>query len=279
MRIVIVGSGMAGLHVAESLREAGFDGAITLVGDEPHPPYSRPPLSKEFLTGKGGAAGIDLRPRDALEALDLQWHRGRRAVRLDPAQRALLLDDGEDLGYDRLVIATGAKARRPDTSLSGVHTLRTVEDARAVSRDFERCDRLVVVGAGFIGAEVASSARALGHEVTIVEAVATPMGRAVHPRIGRALAALHQDNGVELRLGAGVAGYSGDGRVARVHLDDGTALSAPMVVAGIGVVLNTGWLAGSGFGPLRPFTRMLRGPVSELGDPARTFAVAGPEFG
>ncbi|GAA3753341.1 3-phenylpropionate/trans-cinnamate dioxygenase ferredoxin reductase subunit [Spinactinospora alkalitolerans] len=244
--IVIVGAGMAGLGAAESLRSAGFDGTITLVGEEKHRPYSRPPLSKEVLTGRGSPKGVALRDEPEFDALRLDLRLGRRAERLRPAERAVELDDGSALTCDGLVIATGAAPRRPATGLAGVHVLRTIEDAEAVRAELEAVDRMVVVGAGFIGAEVAASARALGVEVTLVEAAPTPMTRVVDPRIGAALTGLHLDHGVDLRLGVGVTGFEGTGRVERVRLADGTAVEASLVVAGLGVETNTGWLAGSG---------------------------------
>ncbi|MBB6173146.1 3-phenylpropionate/trans-cinnamate dioxygenase ferredoxin reductase subunit [Nocardiopsis mwathae] len=245
--IVIAGAGMAGLHTAESLRSAGFDGTVTLIGDEPHRPYSRPPLSKEVLTGKGSPRSLQLREDGEIDALGLDLRLGRRAERLLAEERAVLLDDGTRVDYDGLVIATGARARRPRTDLAGVHTLRTLDDAEAVRAAFARPGgHVVVVGAGFIGSEVAASARACGWEVTLVEAAPTPLTRVVDPRVGTVLTELHRDNGVDVRLGTGVTAYEGRGRVERVRLADGTAVEASMVVAGLGVDLNTEWLAGSG---------------------------------
>ncbi|PSK92276.1 NAD/ferredoxin-dependent reductase-like protein [Murinocardiopsis flavida] len=244
--VVIAGGGMAALHTAEALREAGFDGTVTMVGDEAAHPYSRPPLSKEVLTGKGSPKSTELRTDAEFAALDVDLRLGARAHRLLPAERAVELADGSTLAADRVVVATGARAHRPGTGLDGVHTLRTIADAEAVRSGFEAGGRVVVVGAGFIGAEVAASARALGLEVTLIEAAATPLLRAVDPRVGSVLSELHRDNGVDLRLGVGVTGFEGDGRVERVRLADGSAVEASLVVAGLGVRLNTEWLAGSG---------------------------------
>ncbi|MEV2278051.1 FAD-dependent oxidoreductase [Nocardiopsis sp. NPDC049922] len=259
--IVIVGAGMAGLHTAESLREQGFDGRITLVGEEPYRPYSRPPLSKEVLTGVGmdpsnGAPGwlvghraLRLRDDAAVDALDLDFRPNTRAVGLDTRAREVGVRGPAGSGtvrYDGLVIASGARARRPDTTLAGVHVLRTLDDAEAVRAAFDSGGRLVVVGAGFVGAEVAASARAVGMEVTLVEAAPTPLTRVIDPRIGRVLTELHRENGVDVRLGAGVTGFEGAGRVERVRLADGSAIEASLVVAGLGVSLNTEWLRGSG---------------------------------
>ena len=175
--IVVAGAGMAGLHAAEALREQGFEGRLTLVGEEPHRPYSRPPLSKEVLTGIGmdpanGEAGwlvghraLQLREDSVMDGLDLEFRPDTRAVGLDPAAGEVRLagPGGEDsLRYDGLIIATGARARRPSTGLAGVHVLRTLDDAEAIRAAFDSTGRLVVVGAGFVGAEVAASARAVG---------------------------------------------------------------------------------------------------------------------
>ncbi|GAB3731497.1 NAD(P)/FAD-dependent oxidoreductase [Nocardiopsis nanhaiensis] len=259
--IVIAGAGMAGLHAAEALREHGFEGRLTLVGEEPHRPYSRPPLSKEALTGVGmdpapggpgwlvGHRALRLRDDAVIDDLDLDFRPNTRAAGLDPAARELRVagPDGEGaLHYDGLIVATGARARRPGTDLAGVHVLRTLDDAEAVRSAFGSSGHLVVVGAGFVGAEVAASARAVGMEVTLVEAAATPMTRVVDPRIGEVLTDLHRENGVDVRLGAGVTAYEGAGRVERVRLADGSAIEASLVVAGVGVHLNTEWLRGSG---------------------------------
>ncbi len=259
--IVIAGAGMAGLHAAEALRERGFEGRLTLVGEEPHRPYSRPPLSKEVLTGVGmdpahggpgwlvGHRALRLRDESAVDGLDLEFRPNTRVVGLDPAAREVRVDGagGEgSLRYDGLIVATGARARRPATDLAGVHVLRTLDDAEAIRAAFDSTGRLVVVGAGFVGAEVAASARAVGMEVTLVEAATTPMTRVVHPRIGEVLTDLHRENGVDVRLGVGVSGFEGAGRVERVRLADGSAIEASLVVAGLGVHLNTEWLRGGG---------------------------------
>ncbi|MDT0331081.1 NAD(P)/FAD-dependent oxidoreductase [Nocardiopsis lambiniae] len=249
--IVIVGAGTAGLYTAAGLRERGFEGRITLLGEEAHRPYSRPPLSKEALTGLGLAPGplagnraLRLMEDAEIDALDLDFRPGTRAIGLDTDARSVKLDDG-DVAYDGLVIATGARARRPDTDLAGVHVLRTLDDAEALRPLLTHHGRLVVVGAGFVGAEVTASARALGVDVTLVEAAPTPLTRVIDPRLGSVLTELHRENGVDVRLGSGVAAYEGDGTVERVRLTDGTAIGTPLVVAGIGVDLNTGWLRGS----------------------------------
>ncbi|MFE1079779.1 NAD(P)/FAD-dependent oxidoreductase [Nocardiopsis alba] len=260
-QIVIAGAGMAGLYAAEALRERGFEGRLTLVGEEPHRPYSRPPLSKEVLTGIGmgdpddapgtlaGHRALHLREDEEIDRLDLDFRPGTRAVALDPTARELRTegpDGAEALRYDGLIVATGARARRPDTSLPGVHVLRTLDDAEAVRSALTSSGRLVVVGGGFVGAEVAASARSVGMEVTLVEAAPTPMTRVLDPRIGEILVRAHLDNGVDVRLGVSVVGYEGADHVERVRLSDGSTVEASAVVVGIGVHLNTEWLRGSG---------------------------------
>ncbi|WP_433237687.1 NAD(P)/FAD-dependent oxidoreductase [Streptosporangium sp. CA-135522] len=244
-RLVVVGASLAGLRAVEAARRSGFDGSITLIGAEPHLPYDRPPLSKEFLSG---AELPPFRSEDVLrDGLGTELALGTAATTLDTAARAVWAGDRE-YGYDALVIATGATARTlPGTEgLDGVHTLRTRDDAIAVRRALDAGARTVVVGAGFIGSEVASAARERGLEVTIVEALPTPLVRAVGETMGTACAVLHIRNGTDLRCGAGVAAIEGERRVERVRLTDGTVLPADLVVAGIGAVPAVDWLAGSG---------------------------------
>ncbi|MDP9861148.1 MULTISPECIES: NAD(P)/FAD-dependent oxidoreductase [Streptosporangium] len=244
-RLVVAGASLAGLRAVEAARRSGFDGSITLIGAEPHLPYDRPPLSKEFL---GGAGLPPFRSEDVLrDGLGTELALGTAATALDTAARTVRAGDRE-YGYDALVIATGATARTlPGTEgLDGVHTLRTRDDAIAVRRALDAGARTVVVGAGFIGSEVASAARERGLEVTIVEALPTPLARAVGETMGTACAVLHTRNGTDLRCGAGVAAVEGERRVERVRLTDGTVLPADLVVAGIGAVPAVDWLAGSG---------------------------------
>jgi 3-phenylpropionate/trans-cinnamate dioxygenase ferredoxin reductase component len=249
--VVVVGASLAGLRAAEELRHRGFGGRLTVVGDEEHRPYDRPPLSKQVLAGSwdldrialtvGGAGGLD--------GLDVDWRLGTRATGLDPAGRRVTLAGGEELPYDGLVIATGARPRSlPGTGeLAGVHTLRTLDDCLAVRADLDAgAGRVVVVGAGFIGSEVAATCRGRGCEVTVLEALPVPLGRALGDEMGSAMGDLHRDHGVAVRLGVGVAGIEGAGRVERVRLADDSVVEADLVVVGIGVTPNTGWLEGSG---------------------------------
>jgi 3-phenylpropionate/trans-cinnamate dioxygenase ferredoxin reductase component len=247
--VSIVGASLAGIRAAEILRRDGFDGTITLVGDEQRKPYDRPPLSKQVLAGTMEPEKTQLLADDALDALDLQMMLGRRATALDVATRTLTLDGDEELPFDGLLIATGASPRTIGGAehLGGVYTLRTLEDSLALRKDFESAPRrVVVVGAGFIGAEVAATARGRGLDVTMIEALPVPLGRVLGDEIGGVCGDVHRDHGVDLRLGVGVAGLDGADRVERVRLTDGTAIDADVVVVGIGVAPNTAWLEGSG---------------------------------
>lgn len=252
-RIVVVGASLAGLRAAETLRAQGFDGALTLVGDEAHRPYDRPPLSKQVLTGDWEVDRTFLpsavpAPADGDEPFD--WRLGRRATGLDLAGRSVVLDGGERVGFDGLVIATGCRPRAiGGEGLGGVHVLRTIDDALALRTELELGpDRVVVVGAGFIGSEVAASCRARDLAVTVVEALPVPLGRVLGADMGALCADLHRDHGVDLRLGVGVEGFADDGvgHVTGVRLTDGSTVDARVVVVGIGVIPNTEWLDGSG---------------------------------
>lgn len=245
--VTVVGASLSGLYAARELRAQGFDGRLVIVGDEPHPPYDRPPLSKDFLTGRADETDLSLLDPEERTGLDAEWLLGVRARGLDARGRTVLLDDGRTVSTDGVVIATGASARRlPGDSLSGVHTLRTLDDARALREDLTRGPRrVVVIGAGFIGAETASSCAALGHAVTVVEAAPQPLLPQLGAELAAVCAALHRRGGVELLTGVGVAGLRGTVTVTGVHLSDGRVLPADVVVVGIGAGPNTAWLAGS----------------------------------
>ena len=247
--VTIVGASLAGLRAAETLRRFGFEGSITMIGDERHEPYDRPPLSKQVLAGEWEPDRTALTTPEKLDELELDLRFGVRAIAFDLSLRRLTLDDGRDLTVDGLLIATGARCRTlPGTDqLGGVHVLRGLDDCLALRADFESSpSRVVVIGAGFIGAEVAATARTRGLDVTLVEQETTPLARALGERIGQVCADVHRDHGVDLRTGVGVAGIDGDGHVTGVTLADGTRVDADVVVVGIGVVPNTEWLEGSG---------------------------------
>jgi NADPH-dependent 2,4-dienoyl-CoA reductase/sulfur reductase-like enzyme len=244
--IVVVGGSLAGFRAAETLRDEGFDGRVLIVGDEPHLPYDRPPLSKQVLAGTQppDAASLPV-PAD----LDLTWELGASATGLSVDDRRVTLADGRTLAYDGLVVATGATPRRIPgwPALEGVHVLRTLDDCVALRADLVASPpRVVVVGAGFIGSEVAATARGLGLEVTVVEPLAAPVVRGLGEEMGGVVAAIHRDHGVDIRLGIGVEGISGTGRVSSVQLADGSSIDADVVVVGVGVSPTTGWLDGSG---------------------------------
>ncbi|MGW6790478.1 NAD(P)/FAD-dependent oxidoreductase [Streptomyces chartreusis] len=244
--VAVVGASLAGLSAARSLRKQGYDGRLVFIGDELHRPYDRPPLSKEFLAGTLGEPELALETDD--EDLQAEWMLGTRAVALDHAERTLRLADGRQVRADGFVIATGAAARTLPGSegLAGVHTLRTLDDARALRDELALGGRLVVIGGGFIGAEVASTARALGLEVTVVEAAPAPLAGPLGEAMGAVVSALHADHGVALLCGVGVKGLSGERRVDAVLLEDGRTVPADIVVVGVGARPNVEWLEGSG---------------------------------
>ena len=249
-RLVVVGASLAGLRAVEAARKTGFAGEITLIGGEPHLPYDRPPLSKEFLepTEPGVEARIPFfRNDDVYPDLGVDLLLGEPATSLDVARKVVHVADRQ-IGYDALIIATGSQLRTlPGTGhMDGVHGLRTLEDSLSIRAALNAGARTVVVGAGFIGSEIASGARKRGLEVTVVEALPTPLVRAAGTEMGAAIASLHERNGTTLLCGRGVAAVEGDRRVERVVLDDGTLIDADLVVVGIGVSPCVTWLEGSG---------------------------------
>ncbi len=247
-RVVVVGASMAGLRAAEQLRAAGWTGAVTVVGDEPHMPYNRPPLSKEVLAGKAPFDSLAFSPKAS--TADVEWRLGTRAVAARLDERAVDLDDGSTLSYDGLVIATGMRPRRlrcPGPQ-AGRHTVRTLADAQGLRDELTRPGvRVVVVGAGFIGCEVAATAVGLGvAEVTVVDPLPLPMVGPLGELLARALLRRHEERGVRFALGTGVTGFAGDDRVTGVVLDDGTVRPADVVVESVGSVANVEWLDGNG---------------------------------
>jgi NADPH-dependent 2,4-dienoyl-CoA reductase/sulfur reductase-like enzyme len=243
-RLVIAGASLAGLRAAQAARKDGFDGQLVMLGEEAHRPYTRPPLSKELLAGDQAVEQVQL-PADAL---DVEWRLGVTATALDRPRRRVVLADGDEVAYDRLIVATGSRPRRwrgPGAELEGVHVLRNLDDALALRAAFDAQPRVAIVGAGFIGCEVAQTARKLGLDVTLIDIAATPM-LPLGPELGRWCAELHRAHGVDLRLGTGVAALVGDGRVEAVELADGARVPADVVVVGLGAAPNTDWLAGSG---------------------------------
>lgn len=245
--LVIVGASLAGLSAARAARKQGFAGRLVIIGDDPQRPYDRPPLSKDFLSGKVEA--VDLALEIDTDDLQAEWLLGARATSFDPVTREVRLEDGRTVHADRLVVATGASARElPEISgLDNVLTLRTLADAEKLRSLVRRGGRLVVIGAGFIGAEVASTAHSLGLDVTVLEKSATPLCGPLGAQLGAVVAGLHERAGVRLICGADVDRFAVEGgAVTQVHLADGRALPADIVVVGIGAVPNVGWLEGSG---------------------------------
>jgi 3-phenylpropionate/trans-cinnamate dioxygenase ferredoxin reductase subunit len=244
--IAVVGTSLAGLRGMEALRRDGHQGRIVAIGAEPHRPYDRPPLSKQFLKGDWGREKIELRHQ--LGDDDVEWMLGRSAVALNPVARQIELDGGETLDYDGLLIACGSSARAfpgmPD--LDGIFLLRTLADAERMRDALAASPRVAVIGAGFIGMEVAATCRELGLEVTVLEALDTPLVRGIGPVLGRHVAGVFEDHGVDLRCGVGVEGFEGSGRVEAVLLQDGTRIPADLVLVGIGAAPATDWLKGSG---------------------------------
>lgn len=246
-RLVVVGASLAGLRAVEAARADGHAGPIVLVGAEEHVPYDRPPLSKAYLLADEVPDVRFREERQLREELGVELRLGTPATGLDADAREVLVGDRR-VPYDALVIATGARARTlPGTDhLAGVRTLRTLDDAVAIRAAIEAGARTVVIGAGFIGSEVASGARKRGLPVTIVEALPTPLARAVGEEMGAALAQMHLAHGTQLRCGTAVAALEGADHVTGVRLADGTVIPADLVVVGIGATPETGWLAGSG---------------------------------
>jgi 3-phenylpropionate/trans-cinnamate dioxygenase ferredoxin reductase subunit len=239
---VIIGAGLAGAKAAEALREEGFDGRVVLIGDEHEQPYERPPLSKEYLRGEAPREKAHVHAPGFYYDHAIELRTGTTAERIDVHGRRVELAGGESLRYDRLLIATGAEPRRlavPGAQLDGIHYLRELTDADVLAARLREGGRLVVIGAGWIGAEVAASARQLGLDVAVVEQAEVPLERVLGREVGQVFANLHRDHGVDLHLGAGLEAFEGNGRVERVRLVDGQALDCDFVVVGVGVTPRT----------------------------------------
>lgn len=247
--IVIAGASMAGARAAETLRAEGFDGRIILAGAEPELPYERPPLSKGFLQREVSEAEFTLHDIDWYAEQGIDLRPGTRATSLDITGQVVTLDDGNALNYDQLLIATGATPRRlaiPGSDLDGIHYLRSVADARAIRERLERATRVVIVGMGFIGAEIAAVARQAGKEVVTLEAGELPMLAALGHEAATRMAWVHREHGVDLRLNDGVIAFRGDGRVEQVVTTSDATIDCDLVIVGIGVVPATDWLDSSG---------------------------------
>jgi len=244
---VIVGASLAGAKAAETLRAQGFDGRIALIGAEPERPYERPPLSKDYLRGESPREKAYVHPERFYADNDIELRTSTAASGIDASSREVLLDDGQRLRFDRLLLATGAEPRLlrvPGAELDGVLYLRELGDSDAIAQRLRSGGRLVVIGAGWIGAEVGASARQKGLEVTIIEQTSVPLERVLGPEVGVVYRDIHRDHGVELLTGTELEGCEGDRAVERVRLSDGRAIGCDFVVVGIGVSPRTG-LAGS----------------------------------
>lgn len=281
--VAVVGASLAGLRFLEALRREGYAGRVTMIGAEPELPYDRPPLSKQFLVDGWPDEKLAL-ARDGVAPLGAEWRLGQKATALDPQALALTLADGSRVEADAIVLATGAEARRLpfERGLSGILALRTLDDGRRLRDALASSPRVVVIGAGFIGMEVAASCRAKGCAVTVVEPLPAPLIRGLGPILGERVARRHREAGVEFHLGVGVSAFEGEGRVTGVRLADGRVVPADVVVVGVGAAPSVGWLADSGLaidnGILCDATGASSRPgISALGDCARWINPRYPE--
>lgn len=241
--IVIVGAGQAGAQVAQSLRQSGYEGPIRLIGDEPYAPYQRPPLSKKFLLGEIGPDALWLRPPAFYSTQNIDLIPDTEVVDIDRGAKRIALKNGDSIGYDKLVLATGTRARSiplPGADLDGVFSLRTIADVDLIRARLEGRQNLVIIGAGYIGLEVAAVARTLGKHVTVVEAQDRPMKRVVSPIVSEFYEKLHRGKGVDLKLETGVEALVGEGTVTGVKLAGGETLPADLVLVAVGAEPNDG---------------------------------------
>jgi NADPH-dependent 2,4-dienoyl-CoA reductase/sulfur reductase-like enzyme len=244
---VVVGASVAGVRTAQALRTAGYDGGVVLVGAEPDLPYDKPPLSKALLAGTTDVERVRLLTAADADASGIELRLGSAAVALDPAARIVTLADGSEIGYDQIVVATGAAARpSPWGTPAGMHLLRSMDGCLRLRSELQPGTHLVVIGGGFIGAEVAGTARGLGLDVTVVDPLPVPIGRVLGDEIGAHLTAVHAEHGVATRFGTGVEGVGPHDGGLRIRLTDGSVLDAACAVVGIGAVPNDDWLRSSG---------------------------------
>ena len=247
---IIVGGGLTGAIATQTLREEGFDGRITLLGQEPNAPYERPPLSKDYLQGKADRDSIFVHPEPWYAEHEVDLSLGAAVTSLDPAARTVTTDTGAQLHYDKLLLATGSKPRRlevPGAELHGVHYLRNVEDSERIKIEFARAERVVIIGAGWIGLETAAAARAAGLDVTLLVSGDMPLQRVLGPEVAPIFDELHRSHGVDLRYRTTATELTGrHGAVTGVILSDGTRIDADMIIVGIGAVARTELAAAAG---------------------------------
>ncbi|MXN65166.1 pyridine nucleotide-disulfide oxidoreductase [Stappia sp. GBMRC 2046] len=240
-RIVVLGAGQAAAQLVQSLRQNGHEGEIVLIGDEPHPPYQRPPLSKKYLMGEVGNDTLELRPSSFYETQSVELHLGVKAEAVDREKKLVKTSGGEEIAYDRLVFATGTRARGlplAGADLPGVVSLRTIADVDAIRPALEGEGRIAIVGGGYIGLEVAAVARSLGREVTVLEGLDRVMKRVVSPVISDFYQKLHHDNGVDIRLNVAIEAFEGTARVEAVRFADGSRLDCDLVLVAVGAAPN-----------------------------------------
>jgi NADPH-dependent 2,4-dienoyl-CoA reductase/sulfur reductase-like enzyme len=263
--VLIVGGGLAAQRAAETLRRRGHEGPLRICCAEPVAPYDRPPLSKRVLVGEVGEESLAYRPRDWYRDNEVELALGDRAASLDPFARTVRCESGARYPYDRLLIATGGAARRlPFLDHPNVHVLRDVADARGLRTALVPGVRLAIVGAGFIGQEVAATARGLGVEVTLIEALPSPLAPILGEEIGGWFADLHREEGIDVRLGAALAEARGDAAVEELVLADGARVACDVVLVGIGTVPATRWLAEHGFAAGVPVDAAGRSPLPDV---------------
>ncbi len=239
--IVIIGAGQAGAQLAHSLRQGGFEGPLRLIGDEPHPPYQRPPLSKKYLSGDVGAEGLWLRPPAFFETNQIDHIPNTKAVSIDRAAKRVHLENGDTLAYGKLVLATGTNARTlplKGADKTGVVTLRSIADVDAIRDGLSSSSGIAIIGAGYIGLEVAAVAKAMGKSVSVIEAQDRPMKRVVSPAVSDYFTRLHRDKGIDLRLETGIESIEGDETVTGVKLSNGDVISAELVLIAVGAEPN-----------------------------------------
>ena len=239
---VIIGAGIAGGTAAETLRKQGFEGRVHLIGAEPYRPYDRPPLSKEFLSGAKEQEKLFFKPQDFYTEQSIELHLGTEATAIDPSLNTVTLANGESIRYDKLLLSTGSRVKRlpiPGSNLKGVHYLRTIDDSRALAHSMNGASKVVIVGAGFIGSEVAAVCKTAGLEVTVLEIQPQPMAHILGEKMGAIYANLHTNRGINLRLREGISEIRGSSRTEQVITDEGNAINCDFVVIGVGITPDT----------------------------------------